>query len=280
MILKCAKRALDLSTTQVMGILNVTPDSFSDGGRLLNKHALCKDALLYKAEQMLLQGATILDVGGESTRPNAASVSEQQEMDRVLPAIELLVENMDAVISVDTSNAALMKQAAILGAGMLNDVRALERKGALRAAVESQLPVCLMHMQGTPKTMQLAPEYRDVNAQVMQYLLSRAKICELAGIAVDNILLDPGIGFGKTLAQNLQLLKSTAQFAASGYPILIGASRKSLFGQLLQRDVDDRLAGSLASVVYAVMNGAAIVRVHDVKETVDVVNVIQAINRS
>ncbi len=276
-ILKCASRNLDLSTTQVMGILNVTPDSFSDGGSLFVKEQLSTDALLSAATEMVEQGASILDIGGESTRPNAQLVTEQQEMDRVLPALELLVKNLDVVVSIDSSNAALMTEAAKLGAGMLNDVRALERQGALAAAAATGLPVCLMHMQGTPQTMQQAPAYQSVKAEVMEYLAARAQLCEQAGIEAEKIILDPGFGFGKTLEQNLQLLQHTPAFVASGYPVLIGTSRKSMFGQLLARDVGDRLAAGLASVAYAVMHGAAIVRVHDVKETVDVVRVIEAV---
>ncbi|MCJ8300352.1 MAG: dihydropteroate synthase [Pseudomonadales bacterium] len=276
-ILKCASRTLDLSTTQVMGILNVTPDSFSDGGSLYDQQQLSVDVLLQKATEMVEQGATILDIGGESTRPNALPVTVQQEMDRVLPALELLVANLDVVISIDTSSAALMTEAAKLGAGMLNDVRALEREGAMSAAAATGLPVCLMHMQGTPQTMQQEPKYQSVTAEVMHYLHSRAQLCEKAGIGSNQIILDPGFGFGKTLEQNLQLLQDTSAFVASGYPVLIGTSRKSMFGQLLARGVADRLAGGLASVAYAVMQGAAIVRVHDVKETVDVVTVIEAV---
>ena len=275
--LKCADKSLALEGTLVMGILNVKPDSFSDGGSLFANQRLSTDLLLCRAERMVTDGAVILDIGGESTRPNAEAVSQQQEMDRVLPAIELLAARLDVVLSVDTSNAALMLQAASLGAGMINDVRALERDGAVEAVAETGLPVCLMHMQGAPKNMQLAPVYQDVCSEVIEYLLGRAAICEKQGVEKDKIILDPGFGFGKTLQQNLQLLKETAQFVASGYPVLIGTSRKSMFGQLLGREVNDRLAGTLASVAYAVMHGAAIVRVHDVKECVDVAKVITAL---
>ncbi len=279
-ILKCANINLDLSETQVMGILNVTPDSFSDGGCLLKDQRLAIDVILDKARQMIANGATILDLGGESTRPNAQPVSEAEEMDRVLPALELLKAHTDIVISIDTSNAKLMTEAAKLGAGMLNDVRALEREGALQAAADTGLPVCLMHMQGSPKTMQQDPSYDQVAVQVLRYLQNRAEQCQQLGIGAAQIILDPGIGFGKSLTQNLQLLAAIKEFRAAGYPILIGTSRKSMFGQLLQREVGDRLAGSLATVAYAVMQGAAIVRVHDVQETVDVVKVIQAIGIS
>ncbi|MEH6444359.1 MAG: dihydropteroate synthase [Oceanospirillaceae bacterium] len=279
-LLKCADRQLDLSKVQVMGILNVTPDSFSDGGSLYVSNKLDAGVLLDKAQRMIMQGATILDIGGESTRPNAELVSEMQEMDRVLPALELLVKNTDVVISIDTSNAGLIRESAKMGAGMINDVRALERVGALDAALEAKLPVCLMHMKGTPKTMQTAPVYQNVVAEVFDYLLARAKLCEEVGILKEQIILDPGIGFGKNLAQNLSLLHSTTEFVETGYKLLIGTSRKSMFGQLLGREVNDRLAGSLASIAYSVMNGASILRVHDVKETVDVVKVLEAIKES
>jgi len=275
--LKCADKTLDLSTTQVMGILNVTPDSFSDGGNLFEHHKIDLDKLLYSAQQMVADGATILDIGGESTRPDAKPVTVEQEMDRVLPALELLSNRLDVVLSVDTSSAALMLEAAKLGAGLINDVRALEKKGALDAAVASGLPVCLMHMQGNPLTMQLAPKYDNVTTQVMDYLRSRAQACEQKGIKPESILLDPGFGFGKTLEQNLTLHSAMDSLSSLGYPLLIGTSRKSMFGQLLGRDVSDRLAGSLASVAYAAMHGAAIVRVHDVKESMDTVKVIAAI---
>ena len=276
-LLKCAHRSLDLSRTQVMGILNVTPDSFSDGGQLYRDQSLLLGRLQNSAAQMVKDGATILDLGGESTRPDAKAVSVQQEMDRVLPALEMLVANIDVVISIDTSSAALMIEAAKLGAGMINDVRALTREGALEAVIASGLPVCLMHMQGSPQNMQRAPEYQNVVQEVSTYLLQRAQLCEAQGMSKEQILLDPGFGFGKTLQQNLQLLKATAEFVSMGYPLLIGTSRKSMFGELLARGVNDRLAGGLASVAYAVLQGAAVVRVHDVKETVDVVKVIQAV---
>jgi dihydropteroate synthase len=275
--LKCADKTLDLSTTQVMGILNVTPDSFSDGGNLFEHQKIDLDKLLYSAQQMVADGATILDIGGESTRPDAKPVTVGQEMDRVLPALELLSNRLDVVLSVDTSSAALMAEAAKLGAGLINDVRALEKQGALDAAVASGLPVCLMHMQGNPLTMQLAPKYDNVTTQVMEYLRSRAQACEQKGMKPESILLDPGFGFGKTLEQNLTLHSAMDSLASLGYPLLIGTSRKSMFGQLLGRDVSDRLAGSLASVAYAAMHGAAIVRVHDVKESMDTVKVIAAI---
>lgn len=275
--LKCGQRMLDLSSTQVMGILNVTPDSFSDGGKLLTGEALDSDVLLRRAQKMVDEGASILDIGGESTRPGAEPVSEAQEMDRVLPALELIVRNIDVVVSLDTSNASLMREGAALGAGMINDVRALEREGALEAAAESGLAVCLMHMKGSPQTMQRAPEYASVTDEVLRYLIDRAQLCQDHGIDKSLLLLDPGIGFGKSLEHNLQLLRDSERFLATGYGLLIGTSRKSMFGQLLNREVDERLAGSLASVAHAAHSGASIVRVHDVRESADVVNVIQAL---
>ncbi|MGB1239707.1 MAG: dihydropteroate synthase [Pseudomonadales bacterium] len=275
--LKCGQRMLDLSSTQVMGILNVTPDSFSDGGKLLTGEALDSDVLLRRAQKMVDEGASILDIGGESTRPGAEPVSEAQEMDRVLPALELIVRNIDVVVSLDTSNASLMREGAALGAGMINDVRALEREGALEAAAESGLAVCLMHMKGSPQTMQRAPEYASVTDEMLRYLLDRAQLCQDHGIDKSLLLLDPGIGFGKSLEHNLQLLRDSERFLATGYGLLIGTSRKSMFGQLLNREVDERLAGSLASVAHAAHSGASIVRVHDVRESADVVNVIQAL---
>lgn len=277
--LKDAQSQLDLSRTQVMGILNITPDSFSDGGKLFEGGKINSQKLLANAHAMLSSGATILDIGGESTRPNADKVSENEEMDRVLPALEVLVKDTDAVISIDTSNAKLMTQAAKLGAGMINDVRALERPGALQAACDTGLPICLMHMQGTPQTMQDNPQYSDVYRQVFDYLLNRAKCCEALGVDKNKIVLDPGIGFGKTLQQNLSLIRGTNKFLDSGYPLLLGVSRKSMFGHLLERDVDERLAGGLAVAAYAAMQGVNILRVHDVQETVDVVKVIAALQQ-
>lgn len=275
-LLRCGARTLDLSTTQVMGILNVTPDSFSDGGSLYQNAQLSLDFAVRKAAEMQQQGATIIDIGGESTRPGAEPVPLQQEMDRVLPVVEKLNAELDVVISVDTSSPELMAAAAKAGAGLLNDVRALERDGAVEAAAATGLPVCLMHMKGSPKTMQDSPEYGSVVEEVIKYLLARAQLCEAAGIDASQLILDPGFGFGKTLEHNLQMLEQTDKFVASGYPVLIGTSRKSMIGNVLNSDVDDRLAGSLATIAMAVERGAQIVRVHDVKPTVDVVKVVEA----
>ncbi len=217
-----------------------------------------------------------MDVGGESTRPGAAPVSVQEEMDRVLPVIEKLHAELDVVLSVDTSTPEVIAESAGLGAGLINDVRALGREGALEAAATTGLPVCLMHMQGSPATMQNKPEYDDVLEEVTDFLLQRVSACEAAGIERSQIILDPGIGFGKTVDHNLRLLNNIAHFRATGMPVLIGTSRKSMIGAVLDREVDQRLAGSLATVAYSVVQGAEIIRVHDVAETVDVVRMTRA----
>lgn len=274
--LQCGHKQLDLSVTQVMGILNVTPDSFSDGGSLYSAESLLLDEVVKRASQMVSDGASILDVGGESTRPGAAPVSVQQEMDRVLPVVEKLSAELDVVLSVDTSTPEVMRESARLGAGIINDVRALGREGALEAAAETNLPVCLMHMQGSPATMQNQPEYNDVLEEVTDFLLRRVDACEGAGIERNKIILDPGIGFGKTVEHNLRIMNNIAHFRAKGMPVLIGTSRKSMLGAVLNREVDQRLAGSLATVAFAVVQGAEIIRVHDVAETVDVVRMTRA----
>lgn len=276
MRLRCGKHQLDLSRPQVMGILNTTPDSFSDGGSYYLGDRLSVDQALFRAEQMLAQGASIIDVGGESTRPGAAVVTEQEELDRVMPVIEALVQQLDALVSVDTSTARVIRESTRVGASLINDVRALEREGALQAAVDSRLPVCLMHMQGQPQTMQQQPHYSDVWLDVSGYLQNRAQACIAVGIPQDQILLDPGFGFGKTLAHNFTLLRQLPRLQALGYPLLVGMSRKSMIGQLLNRPVDQRLAGSLALALLAAQKGAAIIRVHDVAETVDVLRVLEA----
>lgn len=265
------QRQLDLNRPVVMGILNVTPDSFSDGG----KHQQFDDALR-QAEQMLKDGAAILDIGGESTRPGAADVPEQAELERVVPVISALRQRFDCVISIDTSKAAVMSAAVQAGADIINDVRALQEPGALQVAVATQVPVCLMHMQGAPRSMQHAPQYANVVSEVRQFLLQRAQQCEQAGIQKGNIILDPGFGFGKSLAHNYSLLQQLEQFTALGYPLLAGMSRKSMIGQLLTVTVNERLAGSLACATIAALKGARIIRVHDVKETVQAVRVVTA----
>jgi dihydropteroate synthase len=255
-----------------MGILNVTPDSFSDGGRFAGL-----DAARRHAEQLAGDGAAIIDIGGESTRPGAEGVSESQELDRVIPVIEALRGSIDLAISIDTSKATVMREAVAAGAIMINDVLALQEADALRAAVELCVPVCLMHMQGRPRTMQTNPQYEDVTLEVTAFLGDRAAKCIEAGIARERIVIDPGFGFGKNHAQNIELLANLRQLQTLGLPVLVGLSRKSTLGELTGRDVDDRLPGSIAAAVVAVMHGAQIVRVHDVRETVDALKVVSAV---
>lgn len=264
---------VDLTSPKVMGILNVTPDSFSDGGKFIRP-----DAALRQVEQMIEDGAHFIDVGGESTRPGAAAVSLPDELDRVVPVIEAIVQRFDVVVSVDTSKAVVMSEAVKAGAGLINDVRALREEGALEAASVSGVPVCLMHMQGQPRTMQQAPEYTDVTAEVCQFLSQRIDACVDAGIPEHQILLDPGFGFGKTLTHNYTLLEQLETLHNLGIPLLVGMSRKSMIGNLLNRQVDERLAGSLAAATIAAMKGAHIIRVHDVRETVDAINVVAALH--
>lgn len=271
--LPCGSRVLDLSRPHVMGILNVTPDSFSDGGRFA-----ARDAALRHAADMVAAGASLIDVGGESTRPGARPVSAQEELERVLPVVEAIAAELDVVISLDTSTPAVMREGARLGAGLINDVRSLRREGALQAAADSGLPVCLMHMLGEPGTMQQNPVYRDVVAEVGDFLAARMAACTAAGIASERVLLDPGFGFAKTLAHNLSLFRRLEVLLELGRPLLVGVSRKSMIGQALQRDVDDRLYGGLALAALAVAKGACILRVHDVAETVDAVRMIAAVN--
>ncbi|WP_226643311.1 dihydropteroate synthase [Microbulbifer variabilis] len=272
MKITCGQHILDLSSPVVMGILNTTPDSFSDGGSYYQAGMLDLSLVLRRAEQMLSEGAAILDVGGESTRPGADPVSEQEELDRVLPVVDAICARLDIVVSVDTSTPAVMREAAAVGAGLINDVRALEREGALETAAQTGLPVCLMHMQGQPNTMQSAPTYEEVVAEVANYLAGRIEACEARGIIRERLLLDPGFGFGKTDAHNLALLSALSQLGPAEIPIMAGLSRKSMIGRLLQREVEDRLPGSLALAMLAAQRGAKILRVHDVAETVDVLH--------
>ncbi|MDW5286538.1 MAG: dihydropteroate synthase [Pseudomonadota bacterium] len=267
------KYFIDLSQPQVMGILNVTPDSFSDGG----KHTNVSQALDH-ALRMIDEGATFIDIGGESTRPGAPDVSLQEELDRTIPVIEAVAKNTPCVISIDTSKADVMREAVKAGAGLINDVRALQEPGALQVAAEAQVPVCLMHMQGQPRTMQQSPEYDDVVNDVGQFLLARTKVCEEAGIAKDKILFDPGYGFGKSLEHNYTLVKHLPSLMKLGYPVLVGMSRKSMIGNLLNRKVDERLAGSISLATIVAQMGAQIIRVHDVKETADAVNIVKMLN--
>jgi dihydropteroate synthase len=265
--LLCASRALDLARPRVVGIVNVTADSFSDGGRFVDPARA-----LAHARRLLDEGADIVDVGGESTRPGAEPVGEAEELDRVLPLVEALARD-GALVSVDTTKPGVMRAAVAAGAAMINDVRALQAPGALEAAAASQAAVCLMHMRGEPRTMQQAPHYADVVGEVRAFLSARARACEAAGIARERIVVDPGFGFGKTVEHNFALLRGLAAIVALGYPVLVGWSRKSSLGAVTGREVHDRLAASLAAALACVARGAAIVRVHDVRETVDALKV-------
>ena len=267
MILDCRGKSLDLTYPQVMGILNVTPDSFSDGG-----HFFAQDLALKQAKQMVADGAAIIDVGGESTRPGAAVVPVEQEIARVVPVIEAIQSELAIPISIDTSKPEVMRAAVAAGAGLINDVQALRVDGALTAAVELAVPVCLMHAQGSPQTMQDDPQYDHVVDEVITFLLERVAACESAGIDKNQLILDPGFGFGKRARHNLQLMKYLSRLVEANLPILIGVSRKSIIGKLLNVSVEERLAGSLALASLAVWQGAKIVRTHDVRETVQVVN--------
>ena len=274
---ECGKHRLDLSRPVVMGILNTTPDSFSDGGSYYSGSGLDLDLAVRRAEQMLAEGARIIDVGGESTRPGAAAVSEQQELDRVIPIVETLVDRLGALVSVDTSTSSVITESAKTGASLINDVRALQRENALIAAAATGLPICLMHMQGQPDSMQQNPHYEDVITEVADFLCSRISACRAQGIPSERIILDPGFGFGKTLKHNLALLRRLPELGELGYPLLVGMSRKSMVAQLLNRPVDERLPGSLALAMLAAERGAAIIRVHDVAATVDVLKVLGAV---
>jgi dihydropteroate synthase len=269
--LVAGRHALDLTRPRVMGILNVTPDSFSDGGRFLDR-----TRAIAHARAMLADGADLVDVGGESTRPGAAPVGEAEEIDRVIPVIEALVSD-GAIVSVDTMKPAVMRAAIAAGASMVNDVRALREPGALEAVAQGGVGVCLMHMRGTPASMQEAPEYVDVVADVRGFLMSRAGACEAAGIARERIAIDPGFGFGKTKAHNLALLARLGDIAALGYPVLAGLSRKSTLGAITGRPEGGRVAASVAAALIAVERGASILRVHDVQETVDALKVLHAV---
>lgn len=269
--------SLDLSRPRIMGVLNTTPDSFSDGGNYYRSGRLSLPLALQRARQMLDEGADMIDIGGESTRPGATPVSEQEELDRVVPVVEAVAGELGALVSVDTSSPAVMRESAAAGAGLINDVRALRREGALEAAQRTGLPVCLMHMQGQPDTMQKQPEYRDPVQEVRDFLLERSEACLNAGFQADQLLLDPGFGFGKSLEHNLELLRRLRELADLGYPLLVGLSRKSMLGKLLGRDVDQRLPGSLALAMASVQRGAKIIRVHDVAATCDVLRVLSAL---
>lgn len=262
---------LDLTHPHVMGILNVTPDSFSDGGT----HNQLVDALKH-ANLMINAGVTIIDVGGESTRPGAEDVSVEEELERVIPVVEAIAQRFEVWISVDTSKPEVIRESARVGAHIINDIRSLTEPGALAAAAETGLPVCLMHMQGNPKNMQEAPRYDDVFAEVTHFFTEHIARCERAGIAKEKLLLDPGFGFGKNLQHNYALLARLSEFHHFGLPLLVGMSRKSMIGQLLNVGPSERLSGSLACAAIAAMQGAHIIRVHDVKETVEAMRVVEA----
>ncbi|MEN4713998.1 dihydropteroate synthase [Pantoea agglomerans] len=266
---------LDLSFPHVMGILNVTPDSFSDGG----KHNALVDALTHTNE-MVNAGATIIDVGGESTRPGADEVSVEEELERVIPVIDAIAQRFEVWISVDTSKADVIREAARVGAHIINDVRSLSEPGALEAAALTGLPVCLMHMQGEPRTMQQAPVYENILSEVDTYFAQQIARCEAAGIKKERLILDPGFGFGKNLSHNYELLAHLGDFHHFGLPLLVGMSRKSMIGQLLNVGPSQRLTGSLSCAVIAAMQGAQIIRAHDVKETAEAMRVVEATRRA
>lgn len=278
MLLQCGDVQLDLSKPQIMGILNTTPDSFSDGGSYHHQGNLDLSLVIDKAADMVAQGASIIDVGGESTRPGANSVALSEELERVVPVVEAIKQRLSVVMSVDTSNAEVIRQSAAVGAGMINDVRALQREGALAAAAATGLPVCLMHMQGQPKTMQLKTDYNDVVAEVMSFLQQRTAAAISAGIDAKQILIDPGFGFGKSLDHNVAMMQRLAEFKQTGQPLMVGVSRKSMIDGLLVRPVDQRLAGSIGLGLQALQRGANILRVHDVAQSRDMVELYWAID--
>jgi dihydropteroate synthase len=266
-------KQLDLSQPQVMGILNVTPDSFSDGGRYTQV-----EAAMHQARRMVEEGASIIDVGGESTRPGAQPVGEQQELERVIPVVERIAHELDVIVSIDTSKAGVMREAVSVGAHMVNDVLALREPDALTTVASLQVPVCLMHMQGEPRTMQAAPTYLDVLADVRTLLQQRVQACIEAGIRHDQLILDPGFGFGKTLQHNLTLFKRLPELVNLGYPVLVGVSRKSMLGTILDLPVEQRLYGSVGLAALAVWLGASIIRAHDVGPTVQAIQAVRAVH--
>jgi dihydropteroate synthase len=274
MLFDCAGKSLDLSAPRIMGIVNVTPDSFSDGGKFFSR-----DAAIRQAIKLVEDGADILDIGGESTRPGSTPVQEQEEIDRIAPVIEAISSELNVPISIDTMKAEVMRAAVAVGAGLINDVNALRGEGALQAAAELKVPVCLMHMQGTPQTMQKEPDYQDVVSEVEAFLLERVSVCEQAGIPAERIMLDPGFGFGKRARHNLRLMKHLSRLTALPYPVLVGVSRKSIIGDMLKVDVQERLAGSLALASIAVWQGAKLIRTHDVRETAQAVKLTQHVQQ-
>lgn len=271
-VLDCGRHRLDLSVPRVMGILNVTPDSFSDGGDFLRP-----ETALQRALKMVDEGADLIDVGGESTRPGATPVPLDEELRRIMPVLEVLCPQLPVPVSVDTSKPEVMRAAAGVGAGMLNDINGLRAEGAIEAAAETGLPVCLMHMLGTPQTMQDDPRYRDVTREILAFLLQRVAACEAAGISRQRLLLDPGFGFGKRSVHNYRLLRELDQFVATGLPVLVGMSRKGMVGQATNKPPQERLHGSVAAAVMAATLGARIVRVHDVAATREAMDFVAAV---
>ena len=278
--ISCGARKLDLGCPRIMGVLNVTPDSFSDGGQFYRDGRVNTDALLDRAEQMLAEGADILDVGGESTRPGALAVSETEELDRVVTAVEALAQHCDTIISVDTSTPSVMRESARCGAGLLNDVRGFKRPDALQVAAETGLALCVMHMQGEPDTMQAAPTYTDVVHDVSEFLSQRLAEVTAFGIDSDRVIIDPGFGFGKTAQQNFELLARLGEVCSKEQPVLVGLSRKSMISSVLDRSPDQRTYASVALALMAVERGARIVRVHDVAATFDALSMWQTLSQS
>ena len=268
MKLTANNKTLDLSTPKIMGILNFTPDSFSDSGKFFQL-----DKALFQVETMLKQGASIIDIGGESTRPMAEEVTLEEELERVVPLVEAVRKRFDCWISVDSSKAQVMQEAAKVGMDLINDIRALQEPDALQTAVRLALPVCIMHMQGQPRTMQLNPHYDDVVADVLKFMQQRTEQCLASGIKKENLIWDPGFGFGKSVQHNYRLLQQFSVFCEQGYPVLAGISRKSMIGAVLDKPVEQRTVGSVAAALIAAMKGASILRVHDVGETADALKI-------
>lgn len=274
---RCVVASRELTFPAVMGVVNTTPDSFSDGGTLYQSTRLNLDKAFERCVKMVEEGATILDIGGESTRPGSDPVSVEQELERVIPLVERLARSVDVALSLDTSTPEVMRQGAQVGAHIINDVRALRRDGALEAAASTDLAICLMHMQGEPKTMQRQPNYSDVVQDVSDFLNQRIDACLTAGVDKKRLWIDPGFGFGKTLAHNIELMQNIAYFCNGAYPVLVGVSRKSMIGGITGKGVDERMAGGLALATFALMQGAHIIRTHDVGATVDAVKVVMAL---
>ncbi len=271
-VLDCGGRKIDLGSPAIMGVINVTPDSFSDGGKYFSTASAVEHGV-----RLVEEGADILDIGGESTRPGSKNPGVEEELDRVLPVVQDLANRVGVPLSVDTSTPEVMRECVSSGAGLINDVRALQNPGALEAAADCDVPVCLMHMRGEPETMQIAPDYNDVTAQVHGFLVSRVARARAAGIKADKIIVDPGFGFGKTLEHNLTLLRRLREFADIGFALLAGLSRKSMITQILGYPTDDRVASSISLALFAMNKGASILRVHDVRATREAISVWRAV---